>query len=259
MSAPALRDMQARFWRALHEGDVERELAAVVVPSPTLDPAARVGIYQGMYVWRLCDVLREDFPKLAAALGDDFQELARRYLAAHPSEYPSVREFGRHLPDFLRDDPLADARPWLADLARLELARVNAFDAPDAVPLRAADLAAVAPEDWSGLCFAVVPSFGFVDASWPVHEVWAAPADRPAAASTRVRVWRQDFSVFHAAMDPVEADALQALVAGASFADVCEAVAAHVAADEAAVEAGSLLARWIEDELIAALRGVFRV
>jgi hypothetical protein len=253
MSAPALRDVQARFWRALHGGEVEPALARVIVPSPTLDPPARVAIYQGMYVLRLAEVLREDFPKLAEALGDDFQDLARRYLAAHPSEYPSVREFGRHLPDFLRDDATAASRPWLSDLARLELARVNAFDAPDAVPLRAADLAAIAPEDWPGLRFTVVSSLGVVDASWRVHDVWAVPAEHPAAASTRLRVWRQDFSIFHTPMDPVEADALQALVAGASFADVCEAVAAHVAADEAAVEAGALLARWIEDGLLAAL------
>jgi hypothetical protein len=253
MPVPALRDVQARFWRALHDGAVEPALAQVVVPSPTLDPAARVGIYQGMYFWRLCEVLREDFPKLTEGLGDDFQELARRYLATHPSQCPSVREFGRHLPDFLREDSLGDARPWLPDLARLELARVDAFDAPDAVPLRAADLAAVAPEDWAALRFTAVPSLALVDAPWPVHDVWAAPVERPTAASTRLRVWRQDFSVFHAAMDPIEGDALRALVAGASFADVCEAVAAHVASDEAPAEAGSLLARWIEDGLIAAL------
>jgi hypothetical protein len=84
-----------------HEGNVEPALAVVVVPSPTLDPAARVGIYQGMYVWRLCDVLHEDFPKLAEAAGGRLPGARTPLLSRRiRRRCPSVREFGRHLPDF---------------------------------------------------------------------------------------------------------------------------------------------------------------
>jgi hypothetical protein len=253
MPAPALRDVQAAFWRSLHTGDVEPALASVVLPTASLDPAARVAVYQGMYFWRLHDVLREDFPKFAEALGDRFEGVARAYLARHPSENPSVRHFGVHLAAFLETDSTSRELPWLADLVRLERARVDAFDALDAEPVRATDLAAVAPEDWADLRFTPAPSLRLVDAAWPVQEVWSAPTERPARGSVRLRIWRQDFGVFHAAMDPIEADALRALVAGARFADVCEAVGEHVAWDEAPAEAGSLLARWIENGLIVAL------
>lgn len=253
MPAPALRDVQARFWSALHTGDVEPELAGMVLSTPSFDATERVGVYQGMYVRRLHEVLREDFPKLAETLGDDFEDVAQSYLVRHPSENPSVRHFGRHLAAFLETDSTSRVLPWLADLARLERARVDAFDAPGAEPVRAADLAAVAPEDWAALRFTPAPSLGLVDAAWAVHDVWSAPAERPAPGCVRLRVWRQDWKVFHAAMDPIEADALRALVAGAPFADVCEAVAEHVASEEAPAEAGSLLARWIEDGLIVAL------
>ena len=83
MSSPALRDVQAGFWRALHEGQADADLTGVIAPSSTLEPSGRVAIYQTMYFWRLHEVLREDFPKLHGALGDDFETLARDYLAAH--------------------------------------------------------------------------------------------------------------------------------------------------------------------------------
>jgi hypothetical protein len=253
MPAPALRDVQAAFWRSLHTGDVEPALTRVVLPTPVLDPGERVAVYQGMYVGRLRDVLREDHPKLAEALGAEFDGVARRYLSAHPSSHPSIRHFGRHLHAFLETDATARERPWLADLARLERARVDAFDAPDAEALKSADLAVVAPEDWADLRFTPVPSLCLVESAWTVHDVWSAPTERPVAGPVSLRVWRQEFKVFHAAMDPLEADALRALVAGAPFADVCDAVVRHVDVEEAPAEAGALLARWIEDGLVAAL------
>jgi hypothetical protein len=249
--APALRDVQASFWRSLHGSPADPALVDVVLPSPSLDPAARVDIYQGMYFWRLFEVLREDFPKLHEALADDFEHLARGYLTRHPSTHPSVRHLGAHLAAFLETDAVARTRRWLPDLARLERARVDAFDAPDVAPVRASDLGVVAPEAWAALRFTVVPALEVVRSRWPVHDVWATPALVPAVRPTVLRVWRQDFVVFHVALDETEAAAFEALAAGASFGVVCEVVAEHVSAETAATEAGGLLARWVDDGLIA--------
>jgi hypothetical protein len=251
MPAPALRELQASFWRSLHGGEADPALTAVVPPTPTLDPAARIDVYQGMYVRRLHEVLREDFPKLAEALGDELETLTRGYLARHPSVHPSVRHLGTRLAEFLETDAVARTRPWLPDLARLERARVDAFDAPDAVPLRASDLAAVPPEAWADLRFEMIPALDVLRSRWPIHAVWAAPLDAPAARPTVLRVWRQDFTVFHAALDDVEDAAFAAVRRGETFGAVCEVVAEYVEAERAAAEAGALLVRWIEDGLVA--------
>ena len=259
MSSPALRDVQAGFWRSLHEGRADAGLTGVIAPSSTLDPTERVAIYQTMYFWRLHEVLREDFPKLAAALdpklqtalGDDFETLAREYLAAHPSEHPSVRHVGDRLPRFVATHALLGARPWLADLARLERARIDAFDAPDATPAVASDLRTIPPDAWADLRLEVIPALDVVESVWPVHEVWADPVVEPEPRATTVRVWRHDFAVFHAAIDPLERAAFAAVRDGRTFAEVCEVVAEHVHPDTAPAEAGALLARWIEDGLVA--------
>lgn len=261
-----LRELQVRLLAAIAAGPAgdgpppgagDPVLLGALRGPRDLDPAAGVAIYAGMSRARLLDVLREDFPRVLAVVGDEaFADLAERYLARHPSTHPSVRHLGRRLAAFVASE--AAPPPFLGDLARLEWARVEAFDAPDAEPLRLADLRAVAPEAWPGLRLRPVPSCAVVRCAWPAHEVWAAagePGEAPircAPARTALRVWREGFAVSHAAMGAVEQRAFAALRRGEPFAGICEAAAGAGDPAEAALEVGALLARWTEDGVLAA-------
>lgn len=254
MPAPALRELQAAFFRAVTRGEAEEELVAVVAATPALDAMARLGIYAGMYTARLADVLAADCPRLAAALGHEaFAAVAAGYLAEHPSEHPSVRHVGRRLAAWLAGPGVPPGLPrWAADLAALEWARVEAFDAPDEAPVRLADLAAVPADDWAALRFRPVASLHRLAADWPVDRLWAAPTDVVDPAPTRLRVWRQEHVVYHCPIESAEDAALARLAAGEPFASICEAFADGDDA-AAAAAAGSHLVRWIEDGLVAAL------
>ena len=253
MSTPSLRELQSLFWASLH-GRQEPALRAVVRSTPELGGEDRLAIYAEMYFARLRDVLAEDFEKTAAVLGPEaFTALARAYLAEHPSEHPSVRHVGRHLAAFLASRPPAAAPAWLADLARLEWARIEVFDAPDACPIGMADLLALPEAEWPGACLRPIPALEVVASDWPLHLVWSdgSPPDR---TPTVLRVWRQDGGVYHCAMDPVERVALAALCAGRSFGEICGEICeamAELVPGEAPAEVAALLARWIEDGLIA--------
>ncbi|HEV7731357.1 MAG TPA: DNA-binding domain-containing protein [Candidatus Binatia bacterium] len=249
MSAPALRDLQQLFFRALR-GDVPSGLRHVVQSTAVLPADRRLGIYADMFFWRLRGVLAADFERLAAVLGDEaFTAAARDYLGTHPSEHPSVRHFGRHFPAYLHAHLPAGAPPWTSDLAALEWARVEVFDAADAIPVRPADFGTVAPEDWPELRFSVIPAMRVVESAWPIHRAWEAPADRIEAEPTTVRVWRQDHVVCHCAVDASEREAMRRLLAGDPFGDICNAFA-DLPPEDAGAAAGALLARWIEDGLI---------
>jgi hypothetical protein len=252
-----LRELQRLFWDfvagapdAVVPPSPDPALARSVRPSAALEPVERLRIYAGMYWLRIRDALREDYPRVAAALGPEgFDMLVRGYLARHPSEHPSLRHLGRHLPRFLRERPPPGAAPFLADLARLEWARVEAFDAPDATPLTVADLRAIPAERWPELRFTLVPGLDIVRSEWPLHRIWETPGAEAAAARTAIRVWREDWKVYHASMDPAEEAALASVLRGEPFAMVCEALLGH--SDEEAAAAGAgLLARWVEDGLV---------
>ena len=248
VSTPSLRELQSLFWASL-TGRQEPALQAVVRSTAELGGEDRLAIYAEMYFARLRDVLAEDFEKTAAVLGPEaFTALARAYLAEHPSEHPSVRHVGRHLAAFLASRPPAAAPAWLADLARLEWARIEVFDAPDACPIGMADLLALPEAEWPGACLRPIPALEVVASDWPLHRIW--DGSRPDRTPTVLRVWRQDGGVYHCAMDATERVALAALREGRSFGEICEATA-DIDPAEAATEAAALLARWIEDGLIA--------
>jgi hypothetical protein len=121
----SLRELQLRFFAVLRadlaeaSAPVDPILLEVVRGDGALRPAERLDIYAGMYRTRLLDVLREDFPRTLAVLGDDtFATLVRRYLAHCPSTNASVRHMGHRFADFLATDQTTPA--FLADLARLD-------------------------------------------------------------------------------------------------------------------------------------------
>ena len=226
----------------------------MVVDTPPLAAEERLQIYAGMYLWRIVDALRENFPRVAAIVGHDaWAALMRAYLTGHPSEHPSIRHVGRALPAFIAAEPPPGAPPYLADLARLEWTRLDVFDAADAPALTLADLRRTAPEDWPTLRFAPVPAFARLTLTFPVQRVWAAAEQGDAAplepSRTALRVWRRDFLVYHAPMDDHEERALACMLAGEPFAAVCE-VFSDLDAESAARAAGTLLASWIEDGIL---------
>jgi hypothetical protein len=146
-----------------HPGDVDAALASpeaaslvdpasvgdVVRPSATLAPAARVGIYQGMYLLRMQEALETDYPALAHFLGEErWRELVRDYVDAHPSRSYTLNVLGRSLAEFVRAWPGLRHAGFGHDLALLEWAVTEAFDAPGSPVLSEADLVAVPEAAW---------------------------------------------------------------------------------------------------------------
>jgi hypothetical protein len=236
-----------------------RRLAALVDGDDRLGAARRVGIYADMYFLRLQDVLREAFPRLRAVLGDDdFGAMCTDYLDACPPRHPSLRFLGDRLAAFLAAP--ADARPrtpelpaWAADLAALEWARYDVFDAADAPLWTMPDLQALAPAAFATLPLRLAPGHRRVAVNHAVEEIWRAlhkqqPASAPAPRAGSLMVWRQETIVYHRRLDGPEAALLDQLAAGTSFGAICEQIARQ-ASDPAAV-AFKLLARWTGDGLL---------
>ena len=243
-------------------GDTGARLRAAVEATITgdarLSAVERLDIYAGMYFYRLCDCLADDFRAVRAVIGPArFHNLVTDYLLVHPSTHPSLRHAGRHLPQFLDAHPLAAAWPFLADLGRLEWAILDAFDAADAAPLGQQDLEALPATAWAELRFRLVPSARLLDLGWAAHDVWSRvdsgeTPERPAATSTRLLVWRSDFRVFHRPLEPLEHAALRRVQDGETFGAICEDATAHGDLEVIAPALLQLVGRWLADGLLLA-------
>src|SRR5438552_8163423 len=96
--------------------DLQRYLLAepsgvmdAIVDAPPLSAADRLGIYQNAYRVRLIDALHDTYPVLHALLGDEmFFALGRSFVAARPSEFRSIRWYGRELAEFVAQHPPYD-------------------------------------------------------------------------------------------------------------------------------------------------------
>jgi len=232
-------------------------LGAIVRGDARLSAAERVDIYANMYFYRLLEVLKEDFPATAAVLGaDNFHNLVTGYLAEYPPTEPSVMYVGCHLAAYLRDHPLRNAAPYIADLARLERALVDVFHAPDAPALEAGQMRAISPEDWPALRLRTHPAHAILDLEWRVAAVLEAveqgkESNEPAHETSWVLVWRRNSRVFYREIDAVESAALERLETGAAFRQVCDLIAAGAAGADPVIEINRRLERWLSDGILA--------
>ncbi len=245
-------------------GDPEGlELAGLVRGDRRLSAVDRLEIYANAYFYRILERLTEDFPALARTLGEAwFNDLVTAYLMACPPRHPSLRFAGDRLANFLADDPRADPfRPrfaWAADLARLEWAILDAFDAADAATSDRQSLARIPPHAWGDLVFRFQPGLQLLALNWPVRAVrstvdegQAPDLDSLARQSIRVVVWRADDRVFHREIDSDEASLLEPARAGETFGRQCARLADRVGDDRAPALAVEMIARWLADDWLS--------
>jgi hypothetical protein len=219
----------------VHPGDVEaalqsprarREIArvdvdSVILPSATLTPAQRVGVYQNMYLLRMEEALASDYPGLKHFLGDEgFFSLVRDYVQVHPSRSYTLNRLGDRLPDFVAVAPDVRRRDFCADLARLERALSQVFDAPETKALSAGEIDPIAPEAWERARLTPVAAFRLLALRYPATAYMDTLHDarhrHPAARrqDTYVAVYRRDYSVYRHDLARGAHDLLADLVAG---------------------------------------------
>jgi hypothetical protein len=262
----------------------DASLDDVFVGDDRLSAVDRVDIYANMYFYRLLDCLREDFPRVEAVVGGQrFHNLVTDYLLRHPSRHPSLRYLGASMPEFIRSHAVASEFPYVADLARLEWGRVEAFDAPDVTPVTREDLARL-PQDRAGeVRMRLVPALGLYRFDYDVYKIWrdlkepgatddGAPGTEGNAAldghdhcqpargprkvkrtRTTVRIWRSDLIVYHKRIGEDEAHCLDLIAEGESLGRVCQLLAAGGSPERATARVGQVLQGWIDDGLIADL------
>ena len=235
-------------------------LGEVVLPSKTLTPTDRVAIYHGMYPLRMVEALASDYPALQHFLGDDaFRELVRGYVQVHPSRHYSLNRLGDRFPDYVETArEMPRRRDFCHDLARLELAIAEVFDAPAVPALQPEAVAAVPPETWETARLRTVDAFRLLAFRYPVNAYLQSVRDdnhdhpKPRLKHTWVAVYRRDYSVYRLELTLPAHDLLADLVSGTPLGEaVAKATRTRARRRPSAAE----LFRWFRDWVAG---GMFR-
>ena len=247
---------QDDFQRGILSGD--DSILAEILDSPKEKREVLYGVYRHAYGSRLVDALRNDHELLHSYLGDEmFDAMGYAYVAAKPSHHPNLRWFSQGLPDFLKATEPYSGYPIFADLAALEKALNDAFDATDAPVLALADMARFAPELWNTLKFQPHPTSCRLDVSTNAAAVWLAlkndetPPDAVALEQPgRLLIWRQDVTPMFRELTAEEAMMWDEAANGIAFGVLCSMLATYDDPDGAAARGAGYLHGWVTSGLL---------
>ncbi len=219
-----------------------------------------LAVYRYAYEATLIHCLKDTYEKTAAWIGDeDFETVARTYIAQTPSQSWTLADYGEQFGKMLaaryQDDPEIEELAWLDWSLR------RAFDAADAPPLDMAELANV---DWDGVRLVFGPSFAVRLVSTNCAAIWTAlTEDRPDPPMAEalpeplaLLVWRQELSPRYETASGDEFRALTLARSGLSFGALCEAYLEQGGAGADVSQIGDMLGRWLRDGLVVGVRPV---
>jgi len=157
----------------------------VILPSRRRTSLQRLAVYGNAYFARLLDCMREMFPILCQALGEElFDEFALDYLQTYPSQSYTLNRLADRFVPFLeetRPEPEADgSASWadfIIDLAHLEWSIEQVFDGPgieQRAILTPELLAGIDPDDWPLARLQPAPSLRLLAFSFPVNDYYTA-------------------------------------------------------------------------------------
>ena len=246
------------------------EASKYIKPNDRLSSFERLEIYNRQYWFRLYSSFEEDFPGLKAVLGTTkFERLMRDYLTDFPSQSFSLRNLGSHLESWLLAHPqYIEPRGQLAlDMARLEWAHIEAFDAAENPLLDADDLAGINEHSQLHL----QPYLQVLELHYPVEDLLielrseSGSSDSssnnasPARKTRQVRrvsaltpehiflaVHRHENSVYYKRLDREDYLLLKALLAGYRIGDAIDLAFAesHIPEDERGRWLQQVFASW---------------
>lgn len=240
--AVGLRERQRLFAAALLDPTMPLPHGLV---GPDREPSARrFNVYRNNVVLGLIEALKTAYPAVCRIVGEEFfMAMARAYAVLEPPATPIMLEYGATFPDFIEAFEPAQCVPYLADIARLERAWLEAYHAAEAMPINPASLGALDHQHLSQVRFTLHPSLRIVRSSYPIAQIWAMNSDggTPAAIDTfgggeDVIVLRPAVEVWVRVVAASAAAFVLSLQAGASISGAAAcAINAHPDFDLAAV------------------------
>jgi len=247
------------------EADAEaRDIERFITAGPRMTATDRFEIYRSGYRARLVECLLDDYPVLAAMLGEEaFDALCRAYIDRHPSASPNLNGYGRHMASFCLEvrldgdrgqaDSFAALRVFASELATLEWALVEVLHAECAPPLEVAALQAMPPDAWARARFIRSDAVRLFRFEYPVNAVFIANRidevvpEVPARSPNAIAVYRKDMQLWRMDLTPAMMGVVEPLLQGKSLGEALAAIEAEATDPEVLAQTGANLMVWFRE------------
>jgi hypothetical protein len=218
--------------------------------------ANRYNVYRNNVTVSLINALAAVFPATQRVTGDDFfRAMARFYLRAHPPVSPLLFEYGHDFPAFIEQYEYARELPWLADVARIERAWLDAYHAGDVEPLDPQALGRIPAARLADAVLIPHPATRVLRSRFAALSIFSAhkgddpPPQIDSGEAEDTLVTRPDLEVVATRLPPGGATFLARLIAG----DPLGAAAAQALAASPSFDLAANIAGFIEAGAFAAI------
>ncbi|CAN5321190.1 hypothetical protein BH09MYX1_BH09MYX1_05100 [soil metagenome] len=242
-----LVDVQRAFGEAIaSERAVDASVAHFVAPG-LRDAVTQLETYREQFWLRHVGCMVEDYPTLQAILGEAaFEDVCRRFFAAYPPSSYLLRDLGAKLAAFLEAER---EERFLVDLAKVEWAFIDAFDAADAPPLDPTTIETLAEDEWPRAVLHLHPSLQLLDLAYPAEETRAkfrldGTVIRGDAKPTPLVIYRRNLLLYVEPLEPLACALLMRLQRGEALGPASEAVATGRDGADVESKLGEWFARW---------------
>lgn len=229
--------------------DPDRPPPAFVCGPDGKAASKRYAVYRNNVTVSLINALAATFPATQRLTGTDFfRAMARTHVRVTPPASPLLFEYGRDFPAFIEQYAPARSLPWLADVARIERAWLDAYHAADVEPLAADALGAIQPNQLADAVLVAHPATRIVRSAYSAVTIFAANrSDRPddridASAPEDALVTRPGLEVMVRRLPPGGALFLSGLIAGQPLGMAAGAAFAGAADFDLASNLGGMIA-----------------
>ncbi|MGD9721450.1 MAG: putative DNA-binding domain-containing protein [Pirellulales bacterium] len=208
------------------------DIDQVLTRSRAMSAVDRLEVYGNAYYARLIECLREEFPILRHALGEEaFDAFAVGYLQNYPSRTYTLIQLGSNFPRYLAEStPPDDEMPahwvdFVVDLAQFELAVGEVFDGPGSEGQPLLDVQQLLGLPQSRILevrLECVDCLRLIHLRCPVHRYYDAVRDErdaipPGPEETHLALIRRNYVVHHHELSKTGYDLLTRLAHGESL------------------------------------------
>jgi hypothetical protein len=222
-----------------------------------------MGVYRNNYRSSLVEALRNTYERTQNWVGEGaFRRAAAHHVIANPPGSWTLDDAGAGFDQTCVE--LFANDPEVAELAWLEWTMLEAFTAMDETPIDAGGFGKAtqefADEDWANMRLRFLPGTQVRILAHDLRAIWKALGEeklvRPDFSLKQPGgcvVWREGERPTFLMIDAEEVRMLALMLEGASYGDACMTMAGDGDPSDAAMRAGAMLGRWLNEGMITAV------
>jgi hypothetical protein len=169
--------------------ELQRGFAAALLDPALPAPAGLVGpdgkpsstrfaVYRNNVMVGLTQTLKDAYPSVHRIVGSEFfNALARAFVVGALPRSPMLFDYGAGLPDFIDRFEPASVLPYLADVARIERAWIEAYHSAEATPIGPSAFSEIDPDLLQDVSLVLHPSVRIVCSRFPALTIWQMNVD----------------------------------------------------------------------------------